>query len=198
MTTNEAVHVFKTAGLDTYADHAAAAGALCVRGDDPPEVDGSCVACGVTMSTCETCLGVGYHRALCIESDESTDVRILILGGPKTGKTTLASRVAAVRGLPLKHTDDLAGIAEWSEASAIVAGWFDEPGSFVVEGVAGARALRKWMAAHEGKPVDVVIVCDTARVERTKGQNAMAKGCVTVWTEIRDELARRGVRIETF
>lgn len=119
--------------------------------------------------------------------------RIVITGGPRTGKTTAATAL----GLPVRHTDDTKHM-EWSAASAEVATWFDAPGPWVIEGVSAPRALRKWLAAHaEGKPCDVVQRLTVARVALTPGQSTMAKGVETVWREIEPELRRRGVRIET-
>jgi hypothetical protein len=121
--------------------------------------------------------------------------RICIGGGPRTGKTRLAAECEA-RGMTVHHTDALIGSHEWSEASAEVARWLDEPGPFVVEGVAIARALRKWLAAHpEGRPCEVLYWARRPWVEQTPGQAIMAKGCEKVFAEIRPELERRGVRI---
>lgn len=46
------------------ADHASAAGEKCHGGED-----GLCQTCGVDMTTCAVCGGIGYHRAGCAESD---------------------------------------------------------------------------------------------------------------------------------
>jgi hypothetical protein len=133
--------------------------------------------------------------------------RICIAGGPRTGKTTLAGALA-LGGVPMdnrflahsvpldvRHTDDLIDLG-WSEASEAAALWFDEPGPWIVEGVAVPRALRKWLAAHpEGKPCDAVHWLEEPRDLRSKGQIAMGKGCETVWMEIHDALTERGVRI---
>lgn len=146
--------------------------------------------------------------------------RVCIAGGPRTGKTTLAAKLAAnvvmlecascgwpasehdcdtpnlaPVATPVRHTDDLIDLG-WSEASAAAALWFDEPGPWIVEGVAVPRALRKWLAAHpEGKPCDVVHWLEEPMDLRSKGQIAMGKGCETVWMEIHDALTERGVRI---
>ena len=133
--------------------------------------------------------------------------RIVITGGPRTGKTTIAEEMA-LAGVPLdptfrshsgpltvRHTDDLIGVG-WSEASAAVALWFDAPGPWIVEGVAAVRALRKWLAANpDGKPCDVVYWLSEPVVERTPGQISMANGCDTVWRGIVEDLRARGVDI---
>lgn len=131
-------------------------------------------------------------------------VRICITGGPKTGKTTLANKLslAGAAGLgaerdPVHHTDDTIPLG-WSNDSAEVAKWFDEPGPWIIEGVAVSRALRKWRERHPGEPppVDRVIRLTVPRVALSKGQAAMAKGEETVWQEIVDWLGDQGVKIE--
>jgi adenylate kinase family enzyme len=121
--------------------------------------------------------------------------RTMIAGVPRSGKTTLAVRIAARTCIPMRHSDDVIGLG-WSEASEHVASWFAAPGPWVIEGVAVGRALRKWLAAHPtGKPCDVIIWLGTARVLLTPGQAAMGKGCETVWQEIKAEVVRRGVEV---
>lgn len=123
--------------------------------------------------------------------------RVLVAGGPRVGKSTLAELAAAKLGVPAEHTDDTIDLG-WSNASAEVKGWLDRP-RYVVEGVALPRALRKWLAEHpEGKPCDTLYWSNRAKAARTPGQAAMAKGCETVWTQILGELRRRGVVIRSF
>lgn len=138
--------------------------------------------------------------------------RIVILGGPKTGKTTLAGEiwrkaVAAwvaehgpivdLEGPVLMHTDDVMHLG-WSEASEAASKWFDTSGPWIIEGVAVVRALRKWRDAHPGEPppVDRVIRLTTPHVELTSGQATMAKGEDTVWLEVEPWLVEHGVSIE--
>lgn len=119
--------------------------------------------------------------------------RTVILGGPRTGKTTLA---ASMRSGRLVHTDDLISTHAWSDASDAIAKMLDAPGPWVIEGVAAVRGLRKWLRAHAaGKPCDTVVAMWQPRVPLSKGQLAMAKACRTVFDEIRGELTRRGVAI---
>lgn len=121
--------------------------------------------------------------------------RILIAGGPRCGKTTLAREL----GGEVRHTDDLIGVKDWSEASAEVAGWLDAPFD-VIEGVAVPRAIRKWLVRHANdrvKPCERFIWLDRPHVALAPDQLRMAKGCRTVLDEIRRELGFRGVKIET-
>jgi len=131
--------------------------------------------------------------------------RIVILGGPRTGKTTLAmSTGQETATAPVRHSDDLIeelkhlGKDAWSEGSRRVAEWLDAPGPWIIEGVALARALRKWREAHPGEPppVDKIIRLTTPHVALTKGQAAMAKGEETVWQEIAGWLLGEGVAMD--
>lgn len=49
--------------------HEAAGGDACVDHND----DGCCDACGVELSECESCDGIGYHREWCSDSDYEVD-----------------------------------------------------------------------------------------------------------------------------
>ncbi len=119
-------------------------------------------------------------------------LRTVIVGGPNTGKSTLAESLSP----DALHTDSLIDLG-WSEASAAAAVWFDAPGPWVVEGVATARALRKWLAAHpEGMPCDRVVFMLEPLAELSKGQLSMAKGVRTVWDEIDDQIRGRGVVVQ--
>lgn len=122
--------------------------------------------------------------------------RCIIAGGPRTGKSTLAVRAGERFKRAVKHADSLVGVKQWSDASEAVSRWFDEPGSWIVEGVAAPRALRKWLAANPGKRLDATVLYlrDPIQV-RSKGQAAMAKGVHTVWREILPELQDRGVTV---
>lgn len=102
--------------------------------------------------------------------------RIAIVGGPRSGKTTLSN---TIRDRPVYHGDDYAHLG-WSEASEYLAVVVNEaPGPLVVEGVSVPRALRK------GMRVDAVVVLEGSHVELTPGQASMAKGVWTVFAEWR-------------
>lgn len=147
--------------------------------------------------------------------------RILITGGPRTGKTTLAEHLAlggtwtAECGTGpsrtygpgpdcVRHTDDL--IAEtahlgkdgWSEASRLASLWFDGAGPWIIEGVAASRALRKWHEAHPGEPppVDRVIYLREPHETLTPGQTSMAKGVATVHRQLEDWLSDHDINTE--
>lgn len=123
--------------------------------------------------------------------------RVLIAGGPQTGKTALAERAAHELKREATSTDWLVQSHEWSESSLAVSHWFDdERPPWIIEGVAVPRALRKWLARNpEGTPADLVVWLDEPVTHQTPGQAAMHKGCCTVWNQILPELQARGQRV---
>jgi dephospho-CoA kinase len=128
--------------------------------------------------------------------------RIAVVGGPRTGKTTLAGKLARDTGLPLIASDDFKDLG-WSEASQHVADLLAKNEPAIVEGVAVPRAIRKALAANpEQAPIDKLIVVEPTRRWHEKhspqsdGQRAMGKGVHTVLEEILPELRALGVAIE--
>lgn len=125
--------------------------------------------------------------------------RILVAGGPRTGKTTLADALAAGLGVEARHTDDLIDKLEWSELSAEVANWLNEPGPWVIEGVRVVHAVRKWLAKNaEGLPCDVLYWSEVPKVELEPRHRPMTKGVKTVWSEVVDPLFARGATFRGF
>jgi hypothetical protein len=85
----------------------------------------------------------------------------------------------------------------WSEASEQVSKWIEKDGSWIIEGVAIGRALRKWAIRNSSsKPSDRIIYLDDPKVELIEGQERMAKGCRTVWDEVEGILENRGCVVE--
>lgn len=130
--------------------------------------------------------------------------RIVILGGPKTGKTTLAGIIDCPNGepsgfvVPVRHTDDLIHLG-WSEASQHVADeWLTQPGPWIIEGVAAVRGLRKWHAQHphQPPPVDRVIYLTEPHEPLTSGQRGMATSIENMHREIVPWLLQHGVVTE--
>lgn len=78
-------------------------------------------------------------------------LRIVVVGGPRTGKTTYAHSLSPhVRCSDSKSHGgdaddrlDLPPRDRWSAVSSEVATWFDAPAPWVIEGIAVSRALRK-------------------------------------------------------
>lgn len=130
-------------------------------------------------------------KRLGVKPKISSGERIIIVGGPKTGKTTLAKKLGGGRS-----TDEVMHLG-WSEASDEVATWFDAPGPWVIEGVAIPRALRKWRQMHPNKPapVDRLIRMRMPKQQLDVGQASMAKGVETVLAEVLPWL-QKTVKIE--
>ena len=118
--------------------------------------------------------------------------RVVIGGGPGTGKTTLSASYAC----DVVHTDRMIGRTTWESISDHLADWMLRPGPWVVEGVASVRALRKLLEVYpHRRPCDLVIWCRTPRVPLTARQATMAKGVERTWREVRAVLRRLDVDV---
>ena len=91
--------------------------------------------------------------------------RIAIAGGPKAGKTSLASELADRQ---VYHTDDFKELS-WKDQPGIIIQLLKDKSRFVVEGIQVARALRK------GLEVDIVIFIKFPKVELNGRQEGMRK-----------------------
>jgi hypothetical protein len=125
--------------------------------------------------------------------------RIVIVGGPRCGKSTMARRLRE-EGVPTycgdpkslvkQPEEDVIYMPEyksWSDApNYVVMEWFSQPGPWCCEGVVMARALRKLKQRGWGdvlKGVEVIYL-DFPFTPLTPGQANMSKGIVTVWFEV--------------
>lgn len=130
--------------------------------------------------------------------------KIIIIGGPRTGKSTLSERLQAELGIETLHNSaDLESLfpvhrpESWSQQSEHASKWFDEDGDWICEGVQMARALRKWLKANPDKPLDAdLFLLKQPMVVQRDGQKAMMKGVESVFREIEGELIRRGARVQ--
>lgn len=130
--------------------------------------------------------------------------RILIVGGPRIGKSTLSLVLQERLGISVLHKSHDVEDLGWSQSSDAAALWFSEP-EWIIEGVQMARALRKWLAANPGQPLDCDIIYLTngplardnaGRIIQLKpGQVSMTKGVKTVFEEIERDVKRRGARV---
>lgn len=121
-----------------------------------------------------------------------TQNRVVIVGGPRSGKTTLA---ANYHDAWVYHTDDYIHLGDFEDQIPALLSLFEEKPPWVLEGVTAVRALRAWLKFFIDKPCDEVITCWDDFEELTKGQQTMKKGCLTVWRQIENELIARGVVI---
>lgn len=115
------------------------------------------------------------NRYLWLDDVLNQYARIAIVGGPKTGKTTLANRIT---DRPLISTDGWQQL-EWSEASKTVADLANKiKGKVAIEGVAAIRAVRK------GMKVDALLLLVDPLIEQTPRQRAMSKSQLTILKEV--------------
>lgn len=128
--------------------------------------------------------------------------RIVLVGGPRSGKSSYARRLRDEQNIPTYCCDPRSTVKEpehgvtylpenlgWEGASAFIAGeWLRMPGPYCVEGHATARALRKLVQEREYdaiKGLRVVVFGEQIEDAITApGQRALAKGVFTVWREI--------------
>lgn len=136
--------------------------------------------------------------------------RIVVIGGPRTGKTTYATKLAKELGVHLastgKRTEAECGLvstdnwmkkASWNDLPDHVIRDLQARESFVLEGTQAARVLRRWLRDTPDQPkLDKVLVFNRPWVKRNGGQEAMAKGVKTVLRELLPLLQRAGVTVE--
>lgn len=138
-------------------------------------------------------------------------MRVIVVGGPSRGKSTLADRLHAETGAPVYCGDPAStvryqypyvrylpegldfrgdrGCAAW-----IASHWLGMPGPWIMEGHAMARALRRYLAVSSKPPADRIVVLDCpAHRAETPGQAAMHKAVMTVWRQVARHPALRGL-----
>lgn len=90
--------------------------------------------------------------------------RVAIVGGPRTGKSTLS----ALADRPVVHTDDTMDLP-WEDQPSCVIQLLRHMDTFVVEGVQASRAIRK------GLEVDAVVELTEPFETLNQGQASMHK-----------------------
>jgi len=96
--------------------------------------------------------------------------RILVVGGPNVGKSTLA---ASISDRPVYNTDSTKDLP-WSEQASVWVQKLKDEESYVLEGVQAARALRGGLEA------DLVVYLTQAKAPQTERQQALDKGIATI------------------
>jgi hypothetical protein len=131
-------------------------------------------------------------------------MRVAVIGGPRTGKTTYATQLAKELGVylastgkrtldPLLSTDNFMTVG-WDNVPARVIAALEDKEDFVLEGTQAARVLRRWYGLDlDGPRLDRVVYFDRPWVQRNGGQEAMAKGVATVFRDVEPYLRELGV-----
>ncbi len=136
--------------------------------------------------------------------------RIVVLGGPRTGKTTYATKLAKKLGVHLgstgKRTEQEDGLvstdnymkrANWATLPDVIIKDLKNREDWVLEGTQAARVLRRWLKEDiNGPKVDKVLVFNKPWVTRSGGQEAMAKGVRTILKDLQPLLAKAGIEVE--
>jgi hypothetical protein len=128
--------------------------------------------------------------------------RVVIIGPPRVGKSTLATFLAertVPTPPPILRSDDLIGSGlEWSEQSDHIRGWIEATGPYIIEGVGVVRALRKWLRDNiytdAPIPFDVLYFGTETKAAREPRQEALAKGFKTIWDATAPMLMARGFK----
>lgn len=128
----------------------------------------------------------------------------VILGEPRCGKSTLATKLAKRSGASLVSTGKRAVLATddfmdvpWEDVPDRVIPLLEEREDVILEGCQAARVLRRWFRRDRENVLKIkeVYVLDRPFVPRSPGQNAMGKGIQKVWSEVRPLLIQAGVPI---
>ncbi len=145
--------------------------------------------------------------------------RIVVIGSPRTGKTTYATKLAKELGVHLASTgkrteqpDGLASVKNYGKVStddyldrysypelpAKIIADLRQMKDFVLEGTQAARVLRRWLREAPDEPqLDKTLVfMGRPWVKRSPKQEATAKGVRTTWRELEPMLKRLGIPYE--
>ncbi len=135
--------------------------------------------------------------------------RIVVIGGPRTGKTTYATKLAKQLGCHLgstgKRTEQEEGLvstdnymkrADWKTLPDVILKDLKPRESWVLEGTQAARVLRRALREDPSFRVDKVLVFGRPWVARNPGQEAMAKGVRTILADMMPLLEKAGIEVE--
>jgi len=121
-------------------------------------------------------------------------MKLVIGGGTRCGKSTLAEHIGRALRLPVYHADDLIHLG-WSEASEAFADVIAHGRDGVYEGVATVRSLRKMMKRPRIRPCTEYVHLSTPMVALTPKQHALNAAIESVYREISPRLRARYVQV---
>lgn len=119
-------------------------------------------------------------------------MKLLIIGYPRSGKTTLAETQQVLMQHPYQDnrvkkisTDDLVKQYEWSAFSDKVADLLTQPGPWIIEGCSAVRGLRKYLKAGN-KPDFEIVWLDKPYIPLTGKQIGFAASLSSIYKECQE------------
>lgn len=120
--------------------------------------------------------------------------RIVIAGGPRTGKSTLFRSMALDYAMAV-GTDDFMD-RQWADVPDAVIDVLQKHDEWLLEGVNAARVLRRWIRDRDDFPgIDVCYYLTKPMTTRTKAHESMSKAIETVWRDVLPRLVADGTVI---
>ncbi len=122
-------------------------------------------------------------------------MKVLIIGHPRSGKTTLANKMAAEYwyanhdAITVYSTDDLIDKYEWSVFSDKVADLLQQPGPWVIEGCSAVRGLRKYLKAEHKVDFEIVWL-NSPHVPLVGKQIGFAASLTSIYNECREMMKK--------
>lgn len=121
-------------------------------------------------------------------------MRVVIAGAPRCGKSTLFRSLALEFDVTLA-TDDYIHLG-WDAVPDAAVAELAQHESWLLEGVAAARVLRRWLLHRGDCPkIDVCYYLTKPMAQRTRAHDSMAKGIEKVWREVAPKLIASGCQI---
>ena len=112
------------------------------------------------------------------------DTKVLVVGPPRTGKSTAADFIAHALNLPLYHSDVYKELP-WDEQKQVVGKLIRSLSGFVFEGCTVSRALNMFRETNPSfKPCDTVFYLTKYLVPR----NDLTPGQLSMGTRIRNHM----------
>jgi hypothetical protein len=115
--------------------------------------------------------------------------KILIIGYPNSGKTTLFEMLRNIDEKPDRfylHTDDFKEY-EYKEQLYMIIDELDGHDSYIIEGIQGYRLLRKYVELEKAelKP-DLIVICESETRTPDPKHDRMCKGLDKIWEDYND------------